>query len=88
MPEKITITFDDGSVKEFPEGTTVEDIISATQPAEPKKVVAAKIDNHLVGRASPLPGGGVLHFLTIDSEEGLSVLRHSNARPATQPGAG
>jgi threonyl-tRNA synthetase len=49
-----------------------------------RSVVAMKLDGELVDLAREVPDGAVAEPITIDSEEGLSILRHSAAHVIAQ----
>ncbi len=57
---------------------------AATLFAERREVVVARVDGVLVDLASPLHDGAVVEAVTIDSPEGLAVLRHSAAHVLAQ----
>ena len=47
MSEVVKITFPDGAVKEFPKGTTTEDIAASISPGLKKKALAGKLNGEL-----------------------------------------
>lgn len=80
----IQITFPDGSVKEFPSGTTTEEIAASISPGLKKKAVAGKLDGKLVDLRRPLENGGSIEIITPEREEALEILRHSAAHLMAQ----
>lgn len=84
MEDSIHITFSDGSIKAFPKGITLEKILSLTQGDGDQVIIGAKMNNHFIDRASPITEGGVLNMVRMDSEEGLTMLRHSTSHVMAQ----
>ena len=77
MPH-ISVTID-GVSRECADGTT-----SAELYAERRDVVVARVDGELRDLATPLHDGAVVQAVTIDSPDGLAVLRHSTAHVLAQ----
>lgn len=84
MAEIIKLTFPDGAVKEFPAGTTTEDVAASISPGLKKKALAGKLDDKLVDLRYPLPHDGAIAIITQDSSEALEILRHSTAHLLAQ----
>ncbi|HWO98087.1 MAG TPA: threonine--tRNA ligase [Bacillus sp. (in: firmicutes)] len=85
MSEKlIEIQFPDGSIKDFPKGITVENAAESISSNLRKNAVAGKVDEQLVDVSCKLENDAKLSVLTLDSEEGLHVLRHSSAHVLAQ----
>lgn len=85
MSEKmVTIQFPDGQIKEFPVGTTVAKVAGVISPSLRKNAVAGKVDNQIVDMSYELNQDASLSVLTLDSEEGIHVLRHSSAHVLAQ----
>jgi threonyl-tRNA synthetase len=78
MPN-IQITFPDGTVKEYPRGTTALEIARSIGPRLASDALVAKLDGRLLDLAAPLESSGPLQFVTPASPEGLQVYRHSSA---------
>ncbi|CAI2667597.1 threonine--tRNA ligase [Lactobacillus kunkeei] len=74
---KISFEFPDGSVKEFDQGVTTEDIAKSISISLAKKSVAGKIDGKMVEIDLPLEKGGKIEIVTKDTEDGLKVLRQT-----------
>jgi len=49
-----------------------------------KTFIAGKINTHLIDLSTPLKEGGKLDFVRLESEEGLSILRHSTSHIMAQ----
>jgi threonyl-tRNA synthetase len=84
MKEAIKITFPDGSVKEFPHGTTTEEIAASISPGLKKKAIAGKINGKLIDLKTPIEQDGQIEILTPDTKEALEILRHSTAHLMAQ----
>lgn len=82
MGETIAITFSDGTLQEFPSGTTVQ-AVQAAKNAAPR-VIAGKLNGQPLDLAAALQEGGSLEFVSLGSEEGLSILRHSTSHIMAQ----
>lgn len=54
MSDVLQITFPDGAVKEFPAGTSTEDIAASISPGLKKKSIAGKFNGELVDLSTPL----------------------------------
>lgn len=78
MPEQITLTVD-GVETPVAQGTTGTDLF-----ADRRDVVVVRVDGELKDLALPLPDGAVVEAVTLDSPDGLSVLRHSAAHVLAQ----
>jgi len=74
----------DGSVKEFPEGTRVEEVALDVGPGLGKAALGAKLDGRLMGLSDQLEWGGHLRILTFADEEGRGIYRHSVAHVLAQ----
>ncbi|MEK5381623.1 threonine--tRNA ligase [Niallia sp. FSL W8-0635] len=84
MSELINITFPDGAVKEFPEGTTTEDIAGSISPGLRKKALAGKINGSLYDLKRPILEDASFEIVTPDSPDALEILRHSSAHLMAQ----
>lgn len=84
MAESIKITFPDGAVKEFPRGTTTEEIAASISPGLKKKAVAGKLNDTLLDLKTPIQEDGSIAIVTLDAKEGAEILRHSTAHLLAQ----
>jgi threonyl-tRNA synthetase len=75
---QITLTVD-GDERTVAEGTTGTDLYG-----DRREVVVVRVDGELRDLATPLPDGAVVEAVTIDSPDGLAVLRHSTAHVLAQ----
>lgn len=78
MSELITLTVD-GTSTTAEAGTTGTDLFAAR-----RDVVVARVDGDLWDLSRPLPDGAVVEAVTVDSPDGLAVLRHSAAHVLAQ----
>ncbi len=84
MSEVVKITFPDGAVKEFPKGTTTEDIAGSISPGLKKKSIAGKFNGTQVDLRTELHEDGEIAIITQDGDEALEILRHSTAHLMAQ----
>ncbi|MGG0236982.1 threonine--tRNA ligase [Bacillus rhizoplanae] len=84
MADVVKITFPDGAVKEFPKGITTEDIAASISPGLKKKAIAGKLNEEMVDLRTPIEQDGTISIVTLDSEDGLYILRHSTAHLLAQ----
>lgn len=80
----IRIKLPDGQVKEFPVGTTVAKVAEGISSSLRKKAVVGKVNDQLVDLSYELKKDASLSILTLDSEEGLNVLRHTSVHVLAQ----
>ncbi|SDJ22122.1 threonine--tRNA ligase [Natribacillus halophilus] len=81
MPE---LMFPDGSVQEFTQGATLEDVAASISPGLKKQAVAGKLNGEHFDLRAPLNDDGKVEILTYKDQEGLEVLRHSTAHLLAQ----
>ncbi len=84
MADVVKITFPDGAVKEFPKGITTEEIATSISPGLKKKAVAGKLNDEMLDLRTPIEKDGAISIVTLDSEDGLYILRHSTAHLLAQ----
>ena len=77
--EQIKITFPDGSVREYDQGVTSEDIAASISPGLKKKAVAGKVNGKTTDLYLQIEEDASVEIITLESEEGLEVYRHSSA---------
>ncbi len=77
--EKIKITFPDGSVKEFPKGTSALDIARNISEGLARNVLAARINGIVYDAFRPIEEDAELKLLTWSDREGKEVFWHSSA---------
>ncbi|XXM71001.1 threonine--tRNA ligase [Lysinibacillus sphaericus] len=84
MSEQIKITFPDGNVKEFPKGTSTEEIAASISPGLKKKAIAGKVNDQLIDLRTGIMEDGKIEIIMPDSGEALEILRHSTAHLMAQ----
>nr|WP_245746254.1 threonine--tRNA ligase [Evansella caseinilytica] len=67
----------DGQRKEYPFGSTAADVAETFGSGRSKRAVAAKVNNQLVDLHCWLENEAELVILSLDSQEGLDILRHT-----------
>ncbi|CAE7947391.1 thrS [Symbiodinium sp. KB8] len=75
----IRLTLPDGSVREFPAGTTGLDVAKSIGPGLAKAAVGIELDGTVQSLQLPIDNSAGIKILVRDSKEGLEVLRHSAA---------
>lgn len=73
-----------GEKKTYPAGITPAEILADNPTADGKHVLAAAIDGKHVDLAAPLTESGSLRFISVQSPEGLDILRHSTSHVMAQ----
>lgn len=71
------ITFLDGSIKEFDQGTNAYEIASSISNSLAKKSICAKIGDKLYDMKRPIEEDGTLELITKDNPTAFTVLNHS-----------
>ncbi|MER2256653.1 MAG: TGS domain-containing protein, partial [Priestia megaterium] len=84
MSEVIKMTFPDGAVKEYPKGSSTEDIAASISPGLKKKALAGKVNGELLDLRTPIEEDGSLEIITQDAPEALEIMRHSTAHLMAQ----
>src|SRR3989454_6423799 len=80
--ENINVTLPGGNPVEVRRGTTVNELASSA--GVKNSIIAAKIDNRPVDLNRPLEQDCSIDWISIDSTDGLDVLRHSTAHLMAQ----
>lgn len=80
----LNIKLPDGSVREYEAGATVEDVAGSISQGLKKNAVAGKVNGKVVDLNTELKEDASLEILTLDSSEGLEVMRHSTAHLMAQ----
>lgn len=81
--ENIKIRFFDGKEIQCPKGTKIKEMVSNLKE-NTKKIIAAKINGNPVDLSTSLNSDADLEFITLDSEEGKEILRHSSSHIMAQ----
>ncbi|WP_144941566.1 TGS domain-containing protein, partial [Paenibacillus sp. 32O-W] len=80
----VKVTFPDGAVREYEQGTTLEEVAGSISSGLKKNAVAGKINGKVVDLNRELNEDSEVEIVTLDSEEGLEVYRHSTAHLMAQ----
>ena len=81
------LLFPDGKIQQFPSGTTIEEVIAQALPRFKKRAVAARLGEELVDLSKALPKSETpipFELITVDSQEGIEILRHTTAHVLAQ----
>ncbi|MGM0447706.1 MAG: threonine--tRNA ligase [Methanobacteriota archaeon] len=81
---EVTVVLPDGSELAVPAGSTVEDVAFEIGPGLGRDTVAGKIDGELVEKYAEVHDGARIEIVTDQSDEYLTVLRHSAAHVFAQ----
>ncbi len=84
VSNQLEIIFPDGNKKEFPQGTTGEDIAASISPGLKKQALAVKVAGNLYDLRRELPEGGEIEIITNKNDEGIEIMRHSTAHLMAQ----
>ena len=79
MSSMVKITLPDGSVREYPVGTTAMNVAESISQGLARQVLAAKIDGELKEAATPLNHDAAVQLLTWQDADGKSAFWHSSA---------
>jgi threonyl-tRNA synthetase len=80
----LTITFPDGSEREYDSGVTGAEIAASIGPRLAKAAVAVKLDGTQIDLGRPITQGGAVDVITASTEEGRHIMRHSAAHVMAQ----
>ncbi|MGE0583545.1 MAG: threonine--tRNA ligase [Flavobacteriaceae bacterium] len=75
----ISLTFPDGSSREFSAGVTGAEIAEGISKSLAKKAVAMRIDGELRDLADPIEASAQIEIVTRDNETALELIRHDAA---------
>ena len=75
----IQLTFPDGSIREFEQGVTTDQVAAAISKSLAKATLAGKFNGELVDHDLPLMENGAIEIITEKSAEALQIMRHSTA---------
>jgi threonyl-tRNA synthetase len=75
----IKITFPDGKVREYPDGTSALEIAKSISEGLARNVLSAKVNGEIWDATRPITKDATLQLLTWDDAEGKSTMWHSSA---------
>lgn len=73
------ITFPDGKIREYPDGTSAMDIAKSISEGLARNVLAAKVNGEVRDAMRPVTGDASVTFLTWNDSEGKMAMWHSSA---------
>lgn len=80
----IKVTLKDGSVKEYQQGISVEDIVASIGSGLLKAALAAKVNGKVVDLSTRISEDCALEVLTFDDDNGKWALRHTGSHVLAQ----
>jgi threonyl-tRNA synthetase len=80
----VKVTFPDGAVREYAEGISIEEIAGSISSGLKKNAIVGKVDGKVVDLNHSLKADSSIEIVTLDSQDGLEVLRHSTAHLMAQ----
>ncbi len=75
----INITLPDGTVKQYPKGTTAMDVARSISEGLARNVLSAKVNGTVVEASRPINEDATVQLLTWRDEEGKATMWHSSA---------
>ncbi|MEK7258028.1 MAG: threonine--tRNA ligase, partial [Bacteroidota bacterium] len=75
----INITLPDGSVRQYPKGSSAMDIAKSISEGLARNVLSAKVNGEVWDASRPINSDASLQLLTWDSKEGKNTFWHSSA---------
>jgi len=79
MAEAVSLTFPDGSVRNFDAATTGADIAESISKSLAKKAVAYALDGSIRDLSDPVERGGKIEIITREDPRALELIRHDAA---------
>ncbi|MGG0536839.1 threonine--tRNA ligase [Priestia aryabhattai] len=80
----VQIRFLDGNEKEFSKGITLHAIAGSISSSLKKKAIAGKVNGELYDLHRAINQNAEIEILTVDSDEGLEIMRHTTAHILAQ----
>ena len=77
--KEINITLPDGSIKQFPSGTTGHDVAMSISEGLARNVLAAKVNGEVWDSTRPIENDATVQLLTWNDDEGKATFWHSSA---------
>ena len=73
----ISVTLPDGSIKELDSGSNGFDLAESIGPGLAKSAIAMTVHQEQRDLCDPLADGDLVSIITVDSEDGLEIMRHT-----------
>ncbi len=83
-PRSISVRLPDGSTRDLPAGSTGADLAASIGPRLAQAAVAIVVDGAERDLLTPLPDGSSVSIVTVTSDAGREILRHSTAHVMAQ----
>jgi threonyl-tRNA synthetase len=80
----ISVTLNNGQVREYPLGSCVSDIVDELGGRLKKEVLATRVNGVLRDLSFPLEDGAVIEFVVFEDEDGAEVYRHTSSHIMAQ----
>jgi threonyl-tRNA synthetase len=84
MSNLVHVTLPDGSVREYPHGTTIAEAVAQIGRGLAKAALVAKVDGEVMDLSTPLTQDCAMQVLTFKDEEGREVFRHTSTHILAQ----
>ncbi|GAB6990750.1 threonine--tRNA ligase [Paenibacillus pini] len=81
---EINLTFPDKTIRRYVQGTTIEQVAESISTSLKKSAIAGKINGKPVDLNQPIEHDSLIEIVTLDSEDGLEIVRHSTAHVMAQ----
>ena len=75
----IDLIFPDGSVRQYPQGSSGRDVAAAISKSLEKRTLLVRLDGQLIDFDRPLPHGGRVEFVDRNDPDALDTIRHDTA---------
>ncbi|MFN3856734.1 MAG: threonine--tRNA ligase [Caulobacter sp.] len=75
----IDLIFPDGSVRQYPQGSSGRDVAAAISKSLEKRTLLVRLDGKLIDFDRPLPHGGKVEFVDRNDPDALDTIRHDTA---------
>ncbi|MCW9706452.1 threonine--tRNA ligase [Fodinibius salsisoli] len=79
MPEQITITFPDGTEKQFPKGVTGREVAESISKGLAREALSITLDEEIMDLSRPIENDGSITINTWDTDDGKYTFWHSSA---------
>ncbi|MGO4274132.1 TGS domain-containing protein, partial [Paenibacillus sp. TAF58] len=80
----VQVKLPDGAVREYAVGTTIEQVAESISSGLKKNAIGGKVNGKSVDLSFSLENDADVEILTLDSEAGLEMYRHSTAHLMAQ----
>ena len=79
----MNITLPDGSIRKMENGSTGLDLANDIGPGLAKAAIAVSVNNIQRDLSDPINEDSEVSIITIDSDEGLEIMRHTLTAPVS-----